>query len=51
MPDGEGLLFLDMLPPASNRAIKDLVFFYNVFYGYIVITIFINTSVFRGMRK
>ena len=39
MPDGEGLLALDMLPPASNTAIKDLVFFYKVFYGYIDINI------------
>ena len=39
MPDGKGLLALDMLPPASNRAIKDLVFFYKVFYGYIDIDI------------
>ena len=39
MPDGEGLLALDMLPLASNRAIKDLVFFYKVFYGYINIDI------------
>ena len=39
MPDGEGLLALDMLPPASNRAVKDLVFFYKVFYGYIDIDI------------
>ena len=39
MPDGEGLLALDMLPLASNRAIKDLVSFYKVFYGYIDIDI------------